>query len=246
MSGSAIILLVLWQVLATLLFDPGTFPTPVVVWADLLTILENGGPQRRSALLHVRISLGRVLTTIAITMTLAVIIGILMGVSESFEAPMARWLPFWMTAPTVVVLLVTMIIFNFSEVAVIITVVFGATPYAAIPIWKAMEQIDQSLLDMAGAFKLSKLATLRHVYLPSILPSAFASLRYLVGTAWKVVVLAEVFGRSEGLGAMFRFYYQRAEIGSLLAYMALFLVVIFLIEYAIVHPVERHAFRWRD
>ena len=246
MSIAAVVLLFAWHSVSILFFNPTTFPSPIVVGEQLLVIFENGGPRRRSALFHLRESLVRVIITMVLAMSFAMAIGIAMGLNDAFEAPMSRWLPFWMTAPTVVVILITMVMFNFSETAVIVSVVFAATPYAAIPIWKAMEQIDPDLLTMADGFSLSGTSRLRNIYIPSIMPSVFASLRYLVGTTWKVVVLAEVFGRSEGLGAMFRFYYQQADVATLLAYMVLFLVVMFLIEYAVVDPTEKHVFRWRD
>ena len=246
MAISAVAFLLLWQLLASLFFSPTTLPSPTQVATELLRILETGGPRGRSAWFHVRTSLFRVAVAAAIGMSLAVVLGILMGVNDYVEDALSIWLPFWMTVPTVVVVLISMILFQFSDLSVIVAVVFAATPYATVNTWKGVQNIDAELIEMAEAFKLGQVDVWRHIFIPGILPSIFGSLRYLTSMVWKIVVLAEVFGINTGMGAMFRFWYNQGQVVTLLAYLALFVAVMFIIEYGILYPLERYLFRWRD
>lgn len=246
MAISAVVFLLVWEVLSTFYFQPTTLPSLTQVAAELFRILEMGGPRGRSASFHLEKSLVRVLIAATVGMSLAVVLGVLMGINEHVEDALALWLPFWMTVPTVVVVLITMIMFQFSDNSVLVAVVFAATPYATINTWKGVQTIDTELLQMADAFNFDQRSVWRHIYLPGILPALFGSLRYLFSMVWKIVVLAEVFGINNGMGAMFRFWYNQGQIVTVLAYLSLFIGVMFLIEYVILYPLEQYLFRWRD
>lgn len=238
--------LILWQLVAMMFFPERILPAPTQVVQRLLVIFDVGGPRGNSALYHLRISLVRVAIVTTIGMSIAIVLGILMGINDQVEDAFTTILPFWMTFPTVVVVLVTMIMFNFSQMSVITAVVFAATPYAAVNTWEGTQNVDTGLIEMASAFKASQVAVWRHIYIPSIMPSIFGSLRYLLSMVWKIVVLSEVFGIENGMGAMFRFWYNESDITALLAYLVLFVGVMFILEYGIIYPLEKYIFRWRE
>jgi NitT/TauT family transport system permease protein len=62
-------------------------------------------------------------------------------------------------------------------------------------VWSNVESgilsTDKALLEMADAYKMTKLAKLRHVYAPSALPYFTASLRSSLGMSWKAGIAAE-------------------------------------------------------
>jgi NitT/TauT family transport system permease protein len=62
-------------------------------------------------------------------------------------------------------------------------------------VWSNVESgilgTDKSLLEMADAYKMTKLAKLRHIYAPSALPYFTASLRSSLGMSWKAGIAAE-------------------------------------------------------
>lgn len=235
-----------WQLSSMLLFPPSTLPSPLAVLARIPGIIQSGGAGQAGALFHLRITLTRVVIVTAISMTGAVALGLLMNANDYVEDMFTVLLPFWMTLPTVVVVLVTMILFDFSQLSVVSAAIITTTPFAAISIWKGMENLDEELVEMADAFGASVYSTYRHIYVPSILPAFFSSFRYLFSMAWKIVVIAEVFGIQHGMGAQFRFWFNESSVLSLLAYLVLFMGVMFLLEYGAIYPVERYVFRWRD
>lgn len=62
-------------------------------------------------------------------------------------------------------------------------------------VWSNVESgilgTDKSLLEMADAYKMTKLAKLCHIYAPSALPYFTASLRSSLGMSWKAGIAAE-------------------------------------------------------
>ncbi|MFB6354195.1 MAG: ABC transporter permease, partial [Halobacteriales archaeon] len=231
---------------ASLAFSPTVLPSPLSVLFRIPGIIESGGAGQPGALFHLRITLGRVALVTAISMTAAVVLGLLMSANQHVEDMFTVLIPFWMTVPTVVVVLVTMIMFDFSQLSVVTAAVITTTPFAAISIWQGTQNLDQGLVQMGRAFGASRYAMYRHIYLPNVFPALFSSFRYLFSMVWKIVVIAEVFGISAGMGAQFRFWFNESSVVSLLAYLVLFIVVMFALEYGVIYPVERWVFRWRD
>lgn len=243
---TVVAVLVAWQLAATFLFGTTVLPSPLTVLYRIPGIIESGGAGQPGALFHLRITLGRVAIVTAVAMASAVVLGLLMSANEYVEDTFTVLLPFWMTIPTVVVVLVAMIMFQFSELSIVSAAVVTTTPFAAISIWQGTQNLDRGLVEMADAFGASTYDTYRHIYLPSVLPAFFSSFRYLFSIVWKIVVIAEVFGIQHGMGAQFRFWFNESSVVSLLAYLVLFVVVMFFLEYGVIYPVERWVFRWRD
>jgi len=63
---------------------------------------------------------------------------------------------------------------------------------------------------------------------------------------WKVAVIAEVFGISNGVGSRVRFWFLQGNIAEVLAYSVLFIGVVLVIEYLILSPIQKRAFAWRQ
>jgi NitT/TauT family transport system permease protein len=62
--------------------------------------------------------------------------------------------------------------------------------------------------------------------------------------AWKVEALTEVFGASDGVGFMIRKAYQEFRVDDMLAWTALFVIVMILIERGLAY-LETRLFAWR-
>jgi NitT/TauT family transport system permease protein len=61
---------------------------------------------------------------------------------------------------------------------------------------------------------------------------------------WKVVVLAETFGMSDGMGTLFRFWFGEGDLAALLAALSLFVAVMVALQ-AGLSRLESRLFRWR-
>jgi len=240
---SLLVFVVAWWLLS--LYNSRMFPSPVIVGGLIVEFVVEGDIDNRSALYHLWVTFGRVLASTALALGIAVLIGIAMktndGVAKAFEA----WLPVWMTPPDVVVILVVMVIVGFNSQAVVIAVTFAYTPFALVTIWQGLQEVDSGLVEMADAFDASRFEIWRRIYIPHLLSYIFSSLRNLFGMTWKVAVIAEVFGISNGVGSRVRFWFLQGNIAEVLAYAVLFIAVVLVIEYAVLNPIQNRAFAWR-
>lgn len=235
----------LWQLAAMWLNDPSILPGPVHTVRLSLASTTTGGPRNYTSLYHLEQTLLRVVVASTLGLIISVVVGTLMWRSEYVEAILSDWLPFLMTFPTVVVILVTMILFQFSELSILTAVLVASTPFGIVNLWEGMKDLDAELLEMAYAFDASNYQIWRNLYIPHLMPFVFGSYRYILGMVWKIVALAEIFGFSTGMGAMFRFWYSQGQVDYLLAYFLLFIAVMLTVEYGLLKPLETRVFSWR-
>lgn len=88
-------------------------------------------------------------------------------------------------------------IFEPSKVALIAVGVFFPVYLGVLG---AIASVDRKVIEVGRIFRLSRLALVRRILLPAILPSYVLSLRAGLGLGWMFVVAAEFMGASEGLG----------------------------------------------
>ena len=62
---------------------------------------------------------------------------------------------------------------------------------------------------------------------------------------WKIVLVVELLGRSNGVGFQIGNYFHFFDITGILAYTLAFSLVIFGVEALLLRPLERHLNRWR-
>jgi len=232
-----------WKLGATI--APTKLPAPVDVLTLVVTVATTPGPRGHTGLFHLRVTLGRVLAVVVVSLVISVVVGIAMGANRSIEAPVSNVLPVWLSLPNLVIVLMSMVLFQFSDLSIVVAVTALATPFGIVNIWKGVQDVDQNLVEMARVFDVDELAVWRRIYFPAVLPYLFASGRYLLGMIWKVVLLAEAFGISTGIGSIVRFWYNQGNVSYLLAYFSLFVVTVFIIEYGILAQLEQRAFAWR-
>lgn len=239
-------LIVVWEIGARIVLNPSMLPSPAETLGLTYTFLITEGPRGHTAVFHLEKTVVRVAIASAIGLVLSTVFGIAMATNRTLEEGLSDWLPFWMTIPTVVIILVSMIWFRFSELSILFAVVVASVPFGTVNLWEGMRDVDASLVEMARAFDASNALVWHHVYVPHLMPYVFGSYRYILGMVWKIVALAEIFGIQNGIGAMFRFWYGQGSVVALLAYLVIFVAVMLFVEYGVLKPVEDRVFAWRE
>jgi len=72
-----------------------------------------------------------------------------------------------------------------------------------------------------------------------------AATRSGLALIWKIILVVEMLGRSDGMGYQLHLYFQLFDVASILAYTVAFIVVIQSIELLILKPLDKYALRWR-
>jgi ABC-type nitrate/sulfonate/bicarbonate transport system permease component len=230
---------VVWQVAAMVLASR-FLPTPLAVGEVLAKYVADG-----EIFYDVGITLARVAASFVIAMVVGVAIGILMGRSRRIDALLDGWLLVFLNVPALVVAVLCYLWFGLTELAAVVAVSINKIPTVVVIMREGARAVQPELLQVARAYRLHPMTTLRRVYLPQLYPSAFASARSGLALIWKIVLLVELIGRSNGVGFQIAVFFQFFDIKSILAYSFAFMLVIFAVEVLILKPIERRVTAWR-
>ena len=98
---------------------------------------------------------------------------------------------------------------------------------------------------MARVYRFSRWHRLKDVWTPQLFPYLMAATRGGLALIWKIVLVVELLGRSEGVGFQLQMAFQIFDVAAILAYSLAFIAVVQAIEWFLLQPLERRASAWR-
>ncbi len=237
--SSVALLLIVWQLLS-LLISPKYVPGPLLTFSALSTQIASG-----AVLHHFTVTMVRMLASFALAMVAGVAIGALMGLYRRGEQILDLWVMVGLTIPSLCYIIVSFMWLGLNDRAAILAIAWTTFPSIAINIWQGVKAIDQRLIDMARAFRASPWRRTVRVVIPQVLPYLMAAARFGLGVVWKVTVLVELLGRSDGIGYMLNYSFQMFNMADVFAWTLFFTLIMLFIELAVLKPLEARVFRWR-
>ena len=133
-----------------------------------------------------------------------------------------------------------------NEAAAIGAVALNKIPNVIVTVREGAKSLEPHYAEMATVFRFSKWKTLRHVVLPQLQPYFAAATRSGIALIWKIVLVVELLGRSNGVGFQIHLYFQLFDVATILAYTLVFVAVMLAVEYLILQPLESYTRRWRS
>jgi len=235
---SLIALLLIWQG-AAVFFDTNLLPTPLTVVRVLIEEIESG---------QLPYNLGVTLARLAVSFMLAMLLGTAIGIALGRHSRLDRffdgWLIIFLNIPALVTIILCYVWFGLVEAAAILAVVFNKVPNVVVTLREGTRALDRNLLEMAQCYRFGRWKTLRHVIWPQLFPFIMAAARTGLALIWKIILVVELLGRSNGMGYQLHLFFQMFDVPGILAYTVAFIIVIQLIESALLKPLDRRARRW--
>lgn len=232
-----IILAIIWQSLAWFI-NSADFPSLFNVADSFVYHFSQG-----DMIANISVTLGRVLISFIIAMILGVVIGILMGCSDKVNELSDTLLIIALNIPALVTILLCYIWLGLVESAAITAVVINKIPTVVVMIREGARVVDEDLLAVAKVYKLSPSTTFFKVYLPQLYPYIMASARSGLSLIWKIVLVVELLGRSDGVGFALNTLFQFFDIAGIFAYTFAFIAVVLVIESLIFRPLDKRISR---
>lgn len=232
-------LLLIW-VLLSMVFPPSIVPGPVSVGQAMWQNIQSG-----QAFYHIYKTLLRVGFGLVLTMILGIAAGTVMGLYRNAEAFLDSWVTVGLTVPAIVYSIICLLWFGLNDRAAIVAIGVSAFPTVAISIWQGIKGIDTQLVGMANAFHIPRIAIVRKIVFPQLVPHILGAMRYALGICWKICTTVELIGMSSGVGYMMNYWFGLFSMTQVFAWTLSFLLVMFAIEYLLFKPVERRLTRWR-
>lgn len=232
-------LLALWEICARF-SDPRRLPGPLPV---LDAILEEA---RSGALFsNIGATLLRVVAAFVLAMSLGAAIGYAMGRNRLADRLLDPWIVALLNLPALVVIVLAYVWAGLTEAAAIGAVALNKLPNAVVVIREGARALDPQLEEMAQAFRFSRAARLRHLVLPQLAPYLAAATRSGLSLVWKIVLVVELLGRSNGVGFEINMAFQQFDLTLLFAYALPFVALMLGVETFLVQPFEQYVARWR-
>ncbi|PCR88889.1 ABC transporter permease [Natrinema ejinorense] len=228
-----------WFALASV-FPNELMPFPQEALGDAWNLVASG-----VAGTHLWATMWRTLWGFIGSMVLGTMLGVFMGVNNFGQRFFTPWVVVGLSIPAIAWAAVATLVFGISIITPVSATVLTTFPYIAINVWKGVESIEADLVAMSKSFNISRKRMLKRLILPSAAPFLFSGFRFGLAISWKIVTIAEIFVGNSGVGYKLMQTYQLYQFEQAWAWAALFMVVILIIEYVVVKPLEKRVFEYR-
>jgi NitT/TauT family transport system permease protein len=228
-----------WEAMARMLHSP-LVPDVAAVAGELARIVASGFAFTEIGVTFLRMSLGFLLA-----LAIALPIGIATAVSRFLERFFEPGIILGLTVPGLVWALLCVIWFGVSLSSPVVAVALGVLPALVISVQHGIRSLDHDLVDMVHAFRMPRGMVLRKVWLPLLYSFIISGCRVGFSIAWKVIVLVEIFGMSDGVGYQLNAQFSTQNVEGVLAWTIAFWAAMLLVEHGLFQALESHANRWK-
>jgi len=240
---SIVAVLLLWQLLASTV-PSYTFPKPLELLSVTATVVSGG--TEFSLLTNYGYTLLRIFVATVVCLAAGIGAGIIMGLSDRAKGYLYVYALMTFAFPSIIWALLGVLWFGLTTILVPVFAVFMiVTPYVAIIIEEGMQDLDTDLVKMGNSFDANSDQLWKDVYIPHLQPHIFASTRLTFTLAWKITIVAEIFGTSNGVGQIVMFYFEQLSNDMILAWAVPMMIFMYGVE-KLLRRFETQTFAWRD
>lgn len=232
-----VVLLSVWQLTGSR--DSPYFPPPSR-WVEGLADLWSNGTLWPAAV--------QTLSTFAIALGLATVVGTLLGLavgaSPAVDRALGPTLEFARAMPPAAVVPVAALLIGYDTTMKVAVVTFAAVWSVLLNTRTGVRSLDPVLLDMARSLRLNRFDRTRKCVVPALLPSIFLGVRVAAPVALVITLLVEIVTRVDGVGALIATA-QRSYLAGQVYGLILVAGVFSLLVNAIVSVLQAYTFRHR-
>ena len=199
--GFAFFLLV-WQAVAH--SGDKQLPGPAVVWDAAVKLFSDpfyvNGPNDQGIGWNVLSSLQRVAVGFGLAAVVGIPLGFLIGRFAFFNQMLDPIISLLRPVSPLAWLPIGLMVFKAANPAAIWTIFICSIWPMVINTAVGVRQVPQDYLNVARVLNLSELTIIRKILFPAVLPYMLTGIRLAVGTAWLVIVAAEMLTGGQGIG----------------------------------------------
>ena len=234
----------IWWVVTESLGRARVYPTPDIIWEDILTILGGQG-ETGSTYDHILATLYRLVAAFVLSFIVGTAIGILAGRIKLVFSLVENLVWVFMAVPSIVWVFLFAVAMGITDVVPIAAVSALLTPMIIVGVAEGAKSIPKDVLEMADSYKATTFQRVRDIYLPFLVPYLASSARTAFALGIKLIVVAEVIGLEHGIGFELKYWYGRLFMGPIVAWGIVMIVIGLAVDYGIFGPLERRVSRWK-
>ncbi|UVK39630.1 ABC transporter permease subunit [Mesorhizobium sp. AR10] len=235
--------LAVWALSARLqLVSPVFLPSPVAVWNKFIVVISDGFVDA-TLLQHIAASLGRVFAALIAAIVVGVPVGLAIGISTIGRGIFDPLLEFLRPIPPLAYLPLVVIWFGIGEPSKILVIAIAMLAPVALSTAAGVRGVSQERINAARSLGATQRQVVRHVILPSALPSILTGLRIALGAGWSTLVAAELVAATRGLGFMIQSAAQFLVTDVVVMGILVIAAIAFVLEF-IIRRIERQLVPW--
>ncbi len=168
-----------------------------------------------------------------------------MGLYPKNDSLLDIFLIIGLNMPALVTIIICYIWFGLSDFSAILAVIINKVPIIIVNIREGVKAIDKKYMDLVKIYNIEKKDVITKIYIPQIYPYIMATTRLTISLIWKIVLVVELLGRSDGIGFKIAIFFQDFDITSIFAYSFAFIFIVILLEKLFLNPMDKKITRWR-
>lgn len=234
----AMLLIALWA-WGSVVFGEFMLPSPLDVFKKAFELLKN------FQINEIHISIERATLGIGISLLAGILTGLIAG---SFKTAMALLKPLMtilLAMPPIIWVVMALFWFGFGSPSVLFTIIVLVSPLTFASAAMGMASINKQHEELFDAYQISFFKKIRYLYIPHLTGYMLSSINIAVAMGVKVVIMAELLGTSEGIGAKIADARSMLDTSTVMAYVVLVILFVSLFEYLITKPLEILLMPWR-
>ncbi|RVB74423.1 MULTISPECIES: ABC transporter permease subunit [unclassified Mesorhizobium] len=232
-----------WALSARLqLVSPVFLPSPAAVWTKFIAVARDGFVDA-TLVQHIVASLGRVFAALVAAVIVGVPVGLAIGTSVIGRGIFDPLLEFLRPIPPLAYLPLVIIWFGIGEPSKILVIAIAMLAPVALSTASGVRGVSQERVNAARSLGATQAQVIRHVILPSALPSILTGLRIALGAGWSTLVAAELVAATRGLGFMIQSAAQFLVTDVVVMGILVIAAIAFVLEF-IIRRLERALVPW--
>lgn len=194
-TGSTIIVVLVWHYIATRYFPPALFPGPLQVIRTAYGMIRSGELAE-----HVLISMQRIWIGFLVGSFIAIPLGLLMGVNRILRTIFEPYSQFLRFIPAIAWITPVITWFGIGELSKVLLIIYTTLFIVLINTMVGVTNISQNKIRAARSLGASQFQVFLYIILPAALPFALTGMRLAMGNSFMTVVSAEMLAAESGLG----------------------------------------------
>ncbi|HEX5311546.1 nitrate ABC transporter permease [Aquabacterium sp.] len=242
LAGLAL-LVAIWALLTV---KSETFPTPLATWNEAVKLFSDpfysNGPNDQGIGWNILFSLKRVAMGFGLAAVVGIPLGFLIGRSKIASSMLNPIISLLRPVSPLAWLPIGLLVFKSADPAAIWTIFICSIWPMIINTAVGVQRVPEDYLNVAKVLNLSEWKIVTKILFPSVLPYMLTGVRLSVGTAWLVIVAAEMLTGGVGIGFWVWDEWNNLNVHHILIAIFVIGIVGLLLEQALVSIAKRFSF----
>lgn len=242
LAGLAL-LVAIWALLTV---KSETFPTPLATWNEAVKLFSDpfysNGPNDQGIGWNILFSLKRVAMGFGLAAVVGIPLGFLIGRSKIASSMLNPVISLLRPVSPLAWLPIGLLVFKSADPAAIWTIFICSIWPMIINTAVGVQRVPEDYLNVAKVLNLSEWKIVTKILFPSVLPYMLTGVRLSVGTAWLVIVAAEMLTGGVGIGFWVWDEWNNLNVHHILIAIFVIGIVGLLLEQALVSIAKRFSF----